>query len=319
MKKGQIKPGQRLEIRRIFDAPAGIPAAAADSVSASSAAAESVSASPAAAPSSDASADQPDWLVSQLLEDPEDADLMIAAPIQNFRVVNWPEGTQVEITYIEPLRGIWRVHGVIMNRGISDQVVFFKVRQNEKARRLQRRAHFRIDCTLEVSWQLASHESTDQSADTPENPSALTPAVPGNNTDKAAGKEIKNGAALPANNNRQLSAAEQRSFANQPGNALEHTLDTPLTAFTHDISGGGLQLISDIPVPVHTVLNLQLPAGGDQLDVKGQIIRCDEERTGRDKRYRIAVQFIELQQADQERLIQTIFDLQKKRLSASQS
>ena len=241
MRKGRLEPGQRLEIRRIVDEQAEAAA-------------------------------QSDWLVSQLLDDPEFDNLMIAAPIDAFRVVDWPVGSQVEMTYIEPLRGIWHLQGQILDRGISDRVAYYKVRQKEKARRLQRRTHFRIDCTLEVSWQLASVERTE---------------------------------------NRSTDRTEQ---AAEPKPTLT---ESPLTAYTHDISGSGLQLISDIPVPVNSVLNLQLQIGSKIMKIKGEIVRCVKEKIGKEIQYKLAIQFIKIQHTDQESLIQTIFELQNQRLAGN--
>ena len=232
-----LKPGLRLEVRRTYD--------------------EKISGQKKAS-----------WQVSQLLDHVKSDYLMIAAPVHAAGIVEWPIGSELEITYVQPERGIWRLKGAIAERGVTNHIVYYRVRQTSEAKRYQRRAYYRLACSLDVSWQLLE-------------------------------KVIPFQVGLPYNTMPQLEALQAQL---QP---------VP----THDISGGGICVISELPLPVKAKLNMTIQLENRDIIVQGQVVRCLVEKQGKEKRYYISVAFTKIRTADQERIIQYIFKCQKQRLA----
>ena len=86
----------------------------------------------------------------------------------------------------------------------------------------------------------------------------------------------------------------------------------PFNIKTKDLSGGGVQLVSEKKVPVGTTINLVLNLPEmDLVKIKGEVVRADKPN-GVDI-YWLAVKFIEISEKDREKIIKYIFKLQIER------
>ena len=122
-----LKPGLRLEIRRLLE-------------------------------TEDEKNHEPKWLVSQLLDCLTDDFFLIAAPIDAFHIVEWPLGSKLELTFVQPQQGLWKFTAEICDCGKMEHIVFYKIKTVHGLERQQRRSHYRLDCMLDIEWQIARHE-----------------------------------------------------------------------------------------------------------------------------------------------------------------
>lgn len=86
-------------------------------------------------------------------------------------------------------------------------------------------------------------------------------------------------------------------------------------AFTVDISGGGVQVVSSkyLTPDTELLLNIKIPTVKDGLKVKGRVIRSFPMQAGGSRKYRTAIVFIEIDEKTREDIIQYIFDESRKR------
>lgn len=83
---------------------------------------------------------------------------------------------------------------------------------------------------------------------------------------------------------------------------------------TSDLSGGGLMMVTQHPIDLDTLLDLQLNINDDFcLECQARVARCFKDETNK-KRYRIGVRFEQLEDATVEKIIAFIFQKQREGL-----
>lgn len=92
--------------------------------------------------------------------------------------------------------------------------------------------------------------------------------------------------------------------------------DGVFPAFTVDISGGGLQMVSEqyLKRDTELLLRIKIPPGTkDGISLKGRVIRSFAIHGGSSKKYRVAVTFIDVDEKIRDIVIEYIFDMSRKR------
>lgn len=77
-----------------------------------------------------------------------------------------------------------------------------------------------------------------------------------------------------------------------------------------DLSGGGLRMVADLELEIGDVIDILLPLGGKELNLKGKVIRCNRVEKGFD----LGVCFINIKGSEREQIIKFIFESQRKRI-----
>lgn len=95
--------------------------------------------------------------VSQLLQPVTDPGwITVAVPIHLSRHVNWPAGSRLMVSFTEQNRGIWQFRARILAVKDVDWIRSYVLCAETELYRLQRRAHFRVNCSLDVTLTLKS-------------------------------------------------------------------------------------------------------------------------------------------------------------------
>jgi len=98
-------------------------------------------------------------LVSQLLQSVNDPErIMAAVPIHMARHVTWPTGSRLRVSFTEPARGAWHFNARILDVQMIDRISCYVLRAETELHRLQRRAHFRVRCAIDVTLTLQSSD-----------------------------------------------------------------------------------------------------------------------------------------------------------------
>ena len=106
--------------------------------------------------------EQPSY-VSQLLEPPDGNQLLIAMPIHEFRLVNWPDAHRLQVTFVEQDSCVWTFTASLIERQEKDQIMAFLIQAGNDLQRYQRRAWYRLPCSLDLTFRYLAPE--DQPAD----------------------------------------------------------------------------------------------------------------------------------------------------------
>ncbi len=110
---------------------------------------------------------EPDWeaadsqniYVSQLLEPITDGMLLVAMPIREFRLVNWPEGCMMRVSFIQQDSCVWSFTASLIERVEKDRIMSFRIKANDDLARLQRRAWYRLPCSLGMTFRFIADAS----------------------------------------------------------------------------------------------------------------------------------------------------------------
>lgn len=87
---------------------------------------------------------------------------------------------------------------------------------------------------------------------------------------------------------------------------------TPLKAYTRNISGSGVCIISEKDFPKNTLLRIGLElSDGTQISTKGIVVRCREIEARKSRCYELGIKFTDIAEKDQDRLIRYIFQQQR--------
>jgi len=86
----------------------------------------------------------------------------------------------------------------------------------------------------------------------------------------------------------------------------------PLKAYTRNISGSGVCIISEKDFPKNTVLRMELGlTDGTQISTKGIVVRSQEVEARKGRNYELGIHFTDISPKDQDRLIRYIFQQQR--------
>lgn len=96
--------------------------------------------------------------VSQLLEPPEGNQLLIAMPIHEFRLINWPAAHRLQVTFVEQDSCVWTFTASLIERQEKDQIMAFLIQASNDLQRYQRRAWYRLPCSLDMTFRYLTPE-----------------------------------------------------------------------------------------------------------------------------------------------------------------
>jgi c-di-GMP-binding flagellar brake protein YcgR len=104
---------------------------------------------------------------------------------------------------------------------------------------------------------------------------------------------------------------QRRSFVRLNTNiyvniAIPDSDDSPKTSLTKNISGGGLQLLSERPVAVGHVLSLSFPLADFTVEAEGTVVHTIPPDAPNDK-YRLGIQFVNIDEKTREAIVKYIF------------
>ncbi|SHE93998.1 c-di-GMP-binding flagellar brake protein YcgR, contains PilZNR and PilZ domains [Caldanaerobius fijiensis DSM 17918] len=78
-----------------------------------------------------------------------------------------------------------------------------------------------------------------------------------------------------------------------------------------DISGGGMRVVVDTALEPDDIIDILLPLGKDELNLKGKVIRSNKLDNG----IELGICFINIDKWDREKIIKFIFENQRKRIT----
>ena len=92
--------------------------------------------------------------VSQLIEPPSGRQLLIAVPIQEFRLVSWPEDCRIEISFTQQGNCVWSFTARYVEQLEIDKIQAYRIEADETLIRKQRREWYRLPCSLDMTFRL---------------------------------------------------------------------------------------------------------------------------------------------------------------------
>ena len=98
-------------------------------------------------------------LVSQLLAPLAGPLALIAIPSHAANLVDWPEGTLLQVCYSLKGQGLWSFTASIVSRSESNRVQAYLLQMETAPERFQRREFYRLDCTLDMVYRQIAEES----------------------------------------------------------------------------------------------------------------------------------------------------------------
>ncbi len=104
--------------------------------------------------------------VSQVLEPVKDRTLIISAPIYESRLIYVPMNGKVRITFFHSRYGLQGFNAVVTAREQKENLSILCVQAETEPDKIQRRTHYRLDCTLDAEYGIYSdnpEKETDQS------------------------------------------------------------------------------------------------------------------------------------------------------------
>lgn len=113
-----------------------------------------------------------DALISQILAPPAGSFMLIAVPATHCEWVEWAPGTRIRACFTKKDQGVWLFDATILSRTVSGTVQSYLIQLEAPPHRSQRRAHFRLECTLDMVFRHLPSSSPSASSETP-------PPVPG--------------------------------------------------------------------------------------------------------------------------------------------
>lgn len=100
--------------------------------------------------------------------------------------------------------------------------------------------------------------------------------------------------------------------ADDDGTGDEAKKIAPLKAYTKNISGSGVCIISEKDFPKNTVLRMELGlTDGTRISTKGIVVRSQEVEARKGRNYELGIHFTDISPKDQDRLIRYIFQQQR--------
>ncbi len=170
--------------------------------------------------------------------------------------------------------GIYYFESRVLGRKKSNNIPLYLISWPEKVDRKQRREFFRFSCSFDLHYWIIQ-KSNEQQKDLGFNP-------------------------------------------RQPAEKIIQYLGKPQKALTTDLSGGGLQMALEKRIPVETLLAIKVFIRSKKVEedlvVKGKVVRADEQVVSKGKLYRHGIQFVDLNMAMREKIIQLVFTLSREKL-----
>ncbi len=169
----------------------------------------------------------------------------------------------------------------------EDQVWLIEIDYPEQLERWQRRRFFRFSWNLEVEYWVVEGKGSG-----------------GDISERKAGRVLQKWYS-PGEGSSARQLTRSREAVNLPEGRHGYTVD---------ISGGGLQFTAPRYIPEGTVLLINLQIGNDSLMLKGRITRTAKMDTVEVNKYRLGVEFIELEDKVRDLIISHIFEEMRRRM-----
>ena len=133
--------------------------------------------------------------ISQVLEPVKDRSLIISAPIYESRLIYVPVNGKVRITFFHNRYGLQGFNAIVTSREQRGNLSAILIQAETPPKKIQRRAHYRLDCTLNVEYEICFNNAP-QEMDKPRYKKALTKNISGSGACIVAGEEIMKNAVL---------------------------------------------------------------------------------------------------------------------------
>ncbi len=127
--------------------------------------------------------------ISQVLEPVKNKDLVISAPIYESRLIYVPVNGKVRITFYHSRYGLQGFYAIVTSREQRGNLSVICISAETLLEKIQRRTHYRLDCTLNVEYRICSGDSR-QETDKPQYKKALTRNLSGSGVCIVIGEEI---------------------------------------------------------------------------------------------------------------------------------
>lgn len=119
--------------------------------------------------------------VSQVLEPVKDRSLIISAPIYESRLIYVPVNGIVRITFLHSRNGLQGFNALVTSREQRGNLSVLCVQAETQPEKIQRRTHYRLDCTLDAEYGIYS-DNPDKEIDQTLYKHALTKNISGSGT-----------------------------------------------------------------------------------------------------------------------------------------
>lgn len=103
--------------------------------------------------------------VSQFLDIIDAENVIIATPIANSRIVFIPEGFNIKVTLLDSKYGLWGFKGLVVKRGIRENINILQIKVQGALERIQRRQYFRLDSLLNAEYRLLKEQRPEAAAE----------------------------------------------------------------------------------------------------------------------------------------------------------
>jgi c-di-GMP-binding flagellar brake protein YcgR len=222
--------------------------------------------------------------ISQLLEHQDDGSIVISAPITESRVVFVPAGITVRLTFVHQLHGLIGLKALVKSKEYRGNVAVLIAEPEGNLEKIQRREHFRLDVVIDA---LIWPDTADPGSEAPGNTEAESAGS------QASGTDAKNDAAS----------------APVPDSTEEAA---PVKAYTKNLSGSGVCVISDTNFPKGSNVRIELDLSNDvRFRARCVVLRSQPIEVRKGKSYELGIHFIEIKNRDQDNLIKFIFEQQR--------
>jgi len=172
----------------------------------------------------------------------------------------------------------------VLGRKYSGRIPLYLIAWPEEIKRVQQRAFFRFPCSFTIDYWILQISNTVEENFFDE-------------ADEAGGK-----------------AENERPLEEQ----IE-SLGPPEKGLMADISGGGLQLVTNYRIPKGSILYLRLSMHSKKekklFQLKGKVVWSGDPKNEKIKRFRHAVEFLDIDEKLREDIIRFIFVLSRERIT----
>ena len=100
--------------------------------------------------------------ISQFVDILNTAEISISCPIFESKFVIISLGKKIRLSFHDEKYGLMYFDGVVSSREKKDNIVLLNVKVNSKIEKMQRRNYFRLDCLLDVQYEIAESAETGQ-------------------------------------------------------------------------------------------------------------------------------------------------------------
>mgnify|MGYP001076985059 CR=1 FL=1 len=134
---------------------------------------------------------------SQLLDIIDDHNIVIAAPIQESRLMLIPTGSTIRCSFVHHKHGLLAFMCSLTSKDKQDNIIVFRITVFSDIKKIQRRNHYRLNCTIDVLYRpLGDDDNPGINNEIPELKKACTKDISGCGACIVTDEEIEKGSYL---------------------------------------------------------------------------------------------------------------------------